>query len=553
MSKRWVIGGFLTVCAIVIFVYLASLQTDPRRLLTSAEPTLDFLKPDLQELETAKLKLEQDRIALERARLKDRMQHIGFWRDVFIYVAIVLAGAGGGGLMIASYFYGYGYLRQKSLVPQVIGQSTIMIYYRLLKDPRFWQVFMQVMLIEAIRAQYPEKALELSLQLIKNFPKYGSTFYRNQHDLPALLEQNSPDTHVPTFAQLYAQGTFAPGQQLCMGFSQGTPQYRQLEDIKALSVAGWQGSGKTLSVGYLTVCLLLQYPESQGYIIDPHRAHPKSLGALLAPLEATGRVHLVNPLELAEIFGKLTRLLTARLEGKAPSSPLLFIVIDELSKVGKLDEFHDHILPFIERCTEETRKANILFIGSGQKWQARHFGNKADIRQSMPSVLIHKTKPSQAELLLEDTQEKHLVKKLTEPGQALLSTSHDSDPIIVTMPLITTQDIQSIVSQLSLSTHSIDRSIDINSMIDMTPQLTSIDHQSQFRQLTPQSRDIDLWSWLTHSQLTQQDLCKKHGIDPGQFSRYKAKRKLTEPMRQAILSEYRKSDKIITFPREKEA
>ena len=61
-------------------------------------------------------------------------------------------------------------------------------------------------------------------------------------------------------------------------------------------------------------------------------------------------------------------------------------VIDELARIAKLDIF-DEILGFIERCTEETRKANITFFGGSPKWTARHFKGRADIRGCMNSML----------------------------------------------------------------------------------------------------------------------------------------------------------------------
>lgn len=263
-------------------------------------------------------------------------------------------------------------------------------------------------------------------------------------DAPMLASTITPDVPpVPTFSQMLQHGAFFEGADLVFGFdASGAPQPRKLEDVIALTVAGWQKSGKTRSTGYLVASVLLTAPGSEAYVIDPHAGHPDGLGALLKPLEVTGRLKIVNPAEAAGLIRALDALLDQRLAGDAPSVPIVVLVIDEMNRIGKTEFFQSTLLPFLERCTEEVRKAGIMFIGAGQKWQAKFFGNRADIRQSMPSVLAHKMKPSQAELLFEDTKEKMLVKHLTRPGQALLCTSHDADPMPVQMPLMTKQDVE---------------------------------------------------------------------------------------------------------------
>jgi hypothetical protein len=247
---------------------------------------------------------------------------------------------------------------------------------------------------------------------------------------------------TPTFADLLRTDQIAPGKPLICGFHQatGTPQYRTFADLKSLAVSGWQGSGKTLSMVYLVSSLLLIDDRTTVYVVDPHGQHHEGLASLLKPLTTCGRLQIINPFDLPQLVRTLNAQLDRRLQNLESSQNPVVLVVDELARLSKLEVFED-LLAFITRCTEETRKANILAILSSQKWSARNFGGRADIRQSIPSTLIHKTRPSQAELLLEDSQEKKLVKQLSRPGEALLSTSHDTDPSLVKMPLITRQDV----------------------------------------------------------------------------------------------------------------
>ncbi len=129
--------------------------------------------------------------------------------------------------------------------------------------------------------------------------------------------------------------------------------------------------------------------------------------------------------------------------GKEPSTPGILLVIDELARLAKIECF-DELVIFLERCTEETRKANMTFIGGSHKWAARHFKGRADIRGCMNSMLINKTKPSQADLLLEDSHDKNLVKQIQHPGEAILVTDFDT-PILVSMPLCTRDDMNTVV------------------------------------------------------------------------------------------------------------
>ena len=108
------------------------------------------------------------------------------------------------------------------------------------------------------------------------------------------------------------------------------------------------------------------------------------------------------------------------------------------------------LLAFLERCTEETRKANMTFIGSSPKWTARHFNGRADIRRCMNAVLIHKTKPSQADLLMEDAEHKRLVRELEQPGEAVFATDY-SEPLRVAMPLCTREDMQTVAQLVGVS------------------------------------------------------------------------------------------------------
>jgi hypothetical protein len=391
------------------------------------------------ELRVAQLDMELERIAYKRSRIGETSAKIH---------SIILILICGGFLVTGLYAtpISLAHLRANSVIEQHIGSSVLRIHFQTVKSPDFAQFMGLVAHIEGVRAQNPEKALEMSLQLTKAITgRLAALPHPVQSSSSAAMPQLTP---VPTFRQLYDAGKVAPGQPLCMGFCQGEPQNRSINEIRSMAVAGAQGSGKTLSIAYLITSLLSIEKDSQGFVIDPHHKHHEGLWSYISPLEQTGRLTRVGEFECRERMEWLQDRLDARLNDQEPSTSLIFFVIDELPAIGKIDIFQQSILPVLSRCVSESRKARILFIGAGTRWQASNFGGDASIRQTLSSLWVHKTKPSQAEFLLEDSQDRKLVKALKSPGQALLATANSSDPSIVTVPLITKSDILTVAQAL---------------------------------------------------------------------------------------------------------
>ena len=244
-------------------------------------------------------------------------------------------------------------------------------------------------------------------------------------------------------AELLQSGELGPGKPLITGYNQNTgqPERRKLKDLKSVAVAGAQGSGKTASEAYLIGSAVLSYGV-KAYVIDPHKHHPEGLHHLIEPLEQTGHVVVINPFDTPVLLDMLNRHLENRLNGSESSEHGILLVIDELARLAKMDCF-DVLITFLEKCTEETRKANMTFIGGSTKWNARHFKGRADIRGCMNSALVHRCKPSQAELLLEDTRDKKMICDVIQAGQAVLMTDCDTTKL-VQMPLCTRQDMERI-------------------------------------------------------------------------------------------------------------
>lgn len=399
--------------------------------------------PPTPGLREAQLTYETERIQLMQENLKRN-------NSMRFYAAIGLIGALNLSLLILSSGYARAKVKRSSVHTAHIGKhSSIPVHYKDIQH--FYPIAVNLSLaeIEASTTKAHEQAYQISRQMIEDITNYTraisgkrgfNIFGAGQPDdlQPALPASTVP----PTFAELLTRGLIAPGKPMILGYSQGQPQFRSLSDLKSLAIAGWQGSGKTLSTAYIIASSVL----AQGvyaYVVDPHKNHEEGLYTLIKPLEKTGHVKVINPFDTPALIQNLSNILDRRLMGKEPSTPGILLVIDELARLAKIECF-DELVIFLERCTEETRKANMTFIGGSHKWTARHFKGRADIRGCMNSMLIHKTKPSQADLLLEDSHDKNLVKQIQHPGEAILVTDFDT-PILVSMPLCTRDDMNTVV------------------------------------------------------------------------------------------------------------
>lgn len=288
------------------------------------------------------------------------------------------------------------------------------------------------------------KAVAQTAKSFQGFvPKSGQSTAISGTD-PLSLPSDVPSRQ--TFAELIMSGEIGPGKPLILGASVTGPEYRSLESVKTMAVTGMQGSGKTLSIVYFIASCLLAYGQNiLTYVLDPHYHTSESLGWYLQPLTQAKLVTMVPPAETAMMIQKLNQMVESRISGKAPCNQRILVVIDELGRLSKMSCFPT-LIDFFDKAVQDTRKIGITTIGISHKWTARHFKGHADIRAAMNSMWIHKTKPSNAKLLMEDMDGgKRLLERIKEPGQGILVTDY-SDPKVVTTPWMNPgQDLQTVI------------------------------------------------------------------------------------------------------------
>lgn len=471
---------------------------------------------------------ERLRIAKEEAEINRLFFSLTFWQTFSV--------AGSAVFFCAVLMLGYGVARHKinmsSVHQAVIGASTIPIHIQHIKNGSLAHDLTTLANAEALKQSNGgvEKALELHFALAdREIAQYRALKHiaSTQSELPEMAQKSLPFS-TPTFASLLQNKELAPGKPLILGYSEGQPQHRTIQNLKAMAVAGWQGSGKTLSTAYIIASAVLCC-DAQVYVVDPHKGHDEGLYANIQPLDQAGLIQVVNPFYMPKLINTLAQTLERRLNGTESSTQPILLVIDELARLAKSDCFDD-LIKFIERCTEETRKSNITFIGCSQKWTARHFKGRADIRACMNSALVHKTKPSQADLLLEDSQDKKLVKQLEKPGDAILMTDY-AGPDVVQMPFCSVQDMHSVVKMVGNGAPIVVESTPVNAV-----NFDNVDKPID----TPVNKGVDIFcqrvkKYIRTNFESTSKFCQQHQIDSGLLSKVlNRKRNMSKELREKL-------------------
>ncbi|MCP4367107.1 MAG: ATP-binding protein [Deltaproteobacteria bacterium] len=487
--------GLTILVLIVLLAVIVKQQFYPDGGTGLSETVFQEVVDDLRRLERLKVQKQQKQIEYETALILDKQGAITWWRSMKYYGGVTLLATVSGSFLILTICYSRAVTKAKSVFFAHIGKhSDIPIHYKDLQS--FYPIAVNLSLaeIEASISTQEREGFQLSRQLVEDVTAYtralvgrrGLIQLENQTKsaVPSLPEFSEKMSLTPSLADLLRSNKLTPGAPLILGYNQGTgkPEYRTLKAVKTMAVAGWQGSGKTMSTAYFIAASLL-CDGVKVFVVDPHQNHDEGLYHLIQPLESTGFLQVINPFYVKQLIAQLNQTLDRRLSGQESSEQGILLVIDELAGLAKLEVFSE-LITFLERCTEETRKANITFAGCSQKWTARHFKGRADIRGCMNSMLIHKTKPSQADLLLEDTQEKHLVKQLEQPGDAILCSDY-GQATVVRMPFCEREDMVKVSKMIQHSQPVIDLSFDSVQVKSVSNQVESVKSLPE-HQLTPE-------------------------------------------------------------------
>ncbi len=277
---------------------------------------------------------------------------------------------------------------------------------------------------------------------------------------------------VPSFRALLEQGEIARGRPMILGYERGVsyestprpstgsghrlggagggfiPRRGSFLDIYSAAVAGESGSGKTATLLFLIGSgLVAQHIQFIG--IDPHYPHPKSLGFKTKPLWAAGLMTMATYKDdMLTALTAVEQTIDNRLQQIDTDETPVVLVIDELAFLVKTS-IGPAITHTMERISTEGRKCAVYMLASSQTWLAARTGNNTVVRDTLTSAYVHRIKPKQANLLLQDKDEAEKVKKqVKHAGEALLVPVGD-ESVVVRMPFTTDADMQLVVTQVT--------------------------------------------------------------------------------------------------------
>jgi hypothetical protein len=417
---------FLTVSVIVVFRTVRPVTLDPT-------------------LQADTLALQRDQIALQREHLRRNA-------DVWFYGAAGLMGSACLAALIVASGIHRANVKRASVHEYAIGGSKVIVHERDLGLAA--PIALGLMNAEQLQQMNGglEKAFELSCRMadVQN-RQLKALIAQRPLSLPAVNEPSEMPHEprpVPTFKALLDRGELTPGQPMILGYIHGTPRRGSFQDIYSAAVAGESGSGKTATLLYLMASGLI----AEGirfYGIDPHYPHPKSFGFKSKVLWEAGAVTMATNLDQGrEVCLHIGAIIDQRLTQQDTTTTPVVLVIDELAFLMKTTLAAD-LARTMTRVSTEGRKCAVYMLASSQTWLVDSTGGTSVVRDTLTSAYIHRIKPRQAQLILQDRDETAKVKKYVKhAGQVLLcSVQHES--AIAQIPYITEHDLQRVAAMVN--------------------------------------------------------------------------------------------------------
>ncbi len=433
-------GFFLTVSIIVVYSVINRHQP--------VEP----------ELKTATQQLELEKIALQREHLR-RNADLSFYGAAGAMTAACLSG-----LLLASGMH-RAQVKRASVHTYRIGQSEVVIHERDLGLAA--PIAMGLMNAEQLRQMNGgiEKAFELSCRMAEVQNSQLRALMHNSR--LALPEKEEPeDIHkrsepIPTFSDLIRSGDLAHGKPMILGYINGVPRRGSFLDIYSAAVAGESGSGKTSTLLFLIGSGLIS-ENIRFYGIDPHYPHPKSLGYKTKALWSNGAMTMATSLDQGrEVLSSIGDMNPQRFTQQDTSTTPIVLVLDELAFLMKTT-IAEQLAATMTRVSTEGRKCAVYMLASSQTWLVESTGKTSVVRDTLTSAYIHKIKPRQANLILQDRDETEKVKRYVKHAGEVLLCSVQNDSVIAKMPYTTEEDMQSVNDMVNSAVNSqrVDQAVD---------------------------------------------------------------------------------------------
>ncbi len=204
---------------------------------------------------------------------------------------------------------------------------------------------------------------------------------------------------IPSVSKLLAGGVIGMGKLVLGCYADGTPRLGSWNDVRSFIVAGKSRSGKTVTMFFLVIQLIMNRAEVM--LCDPHYKKQTGLACMLEPLSAyisvVGRTDdIVNA--VLDFSEELER----RIESDVQGNPKV-LVIDEWTRLVRHKEATKHIIWVIQAISQEGAGYNMFLVLGGQLVNPRSIGN-GEILQSIHAAYVHKLDMKQSIHVLQDSK-----------------------------------------------------------------------------------------------------------------------------------------------------
>jgi hypothetical protein len=237
---------------------------------------------------------------------------------------------------------------------------------------------------------------------------------------------------------------------IVLGVSSRGPVIREWTKVKAILVLGLSGGGKTTTVVWLIIQVLLQ--GGRLAVIDKHaKTEDDSMYKKIRPFEGVFDVPIgESPQSAMRVIQHARKIYDSRLEGAKCAYPLLLIV-DEFSAImrqlkseGKWHDVAVQLAALVEDFNYEGRKIRCFAICIGQAVNASRSGG-TEIRDTFNTRIVHRMQEKQASTL-GYADEKQSISQL-QTGQVLIDCEGD-EAFLMQVPYVDDAFIESVARSL---------------------------------------------------------------------------------------------------------
>ena len=187
---------------------------------------------------------------------------------------------------------------------------------------------------------------------------------------------------------------------------------------------------------------------------------------------------IINHYMLA-MLQEIERTIDNRLKQIDTDTTPVVLVIDELAFLAKTS-IGSSIAHTMERISTEGRKCAVYLLASSQTRLVARTGDSSVVRDTLTSAFVHRIKPKQANLLLQDKDEAEKVKKhIKQAGDVLLCPVND-ESVICKMPFTTEADMEIVADVMK------NEIIDVSHRPVQPKEVSGLSGQAESKQL-PQS------------------------------------------------------------------